>query len=89
MKPKKKQVVHPLWKSELKALDLPAPEHKYGYPTKQLLNCLSAYEMKKLDKFMYGQTCVRDNETGDIVLYIEDVVRGLRLIRFGTPTYFD
>lgn len=78
-----------LLKSDLKVLDLPEPEHKYGFPYSQLKNCLTFYDLKRLDKWMYGQTCMKDIESGDLVYYTDDVVRGLKLIRYGIPTFWD
>ena len=70
-------------------LNLPPPDNEYGY-TSKLLNTLflSEEEKETFHKWMYGQT-MACTEEGMAVIYTEDVERGLRLIRYNMPTYFD
>lgn len=78
------------WKSlraALKELELPEPAHPYGFRDSQLLESLSKTEYKKFWKWMYGQTMMMDE--GEPIAYTEDVLRGVQLIRYGTPTYWD
>lgn len=69
-------------------LKLPKPSHEYGYTVSQLDTFMSEDEISKFNKWMEGQTCAYDQDLGCIV-YACDVERFLRLVRFGTPTYWD
>lgn len=73
---------------DCKLLELPLPGHEYGFTDAQLKECLSASEYKAFWEWMYGQTMMLDKKLGPIA-YTEDVVRGVKLIRFKTPTCFD
>lgn len=79
---------HKALKAELDFLELPEPEHKYGFTNEQLIEHLSATEFKNFWRWMYGQTMMM-GDNGSAIVYTEDVIRGLRLVRYGTPTYFD
>jgi hypothetical protein len=74
--------------SDLIRLNLPAPDHEYGFSDGLLQSHLSPGEWKKFARWMYGQTCMLDAKLGTIN-YTHDVIRGLDLIRHGTPTYWD
>jgi hypothetical protein len=78
-----------LWlKAECEELGLSLPRHEMGFTDAQLYNDLSKGEYKALWKWMYGQTLTMDS-LGEPVIYVDDVIRGIRLIRHGTPTYWD
>jgi hypothetical protein len=79
---------HKTIKAEFKELGLPEPAHEMGFTDLQLHDNLSCTEYHNFWRWMYGQTLCMD-ENGKPVVYIEDVLRGVRLIRFGTPTYWD
>lgn len=83
-----KRRFHNAIKNELKRLELPEPASDYGFTEQQLLDNLSKSEYNKFCKWMCGQTMMVDKE-GRPIVYVEDVLRGVRLIRYGTPTYFD
>lgn len=70
------------------ALKLPKPAHEYGYTVAQIDNFMTEDEVRKFNKWMYGQTCMHDEDLGTIV-YTCDVERFLRMVRFNEPTYFD
>jgi hypothetical protein len=74
-------------KKALKELDLPEPANEHGFTDKQLSENLSGPEYDKFWRWMYGQTMMMEN--GEAIVYVEDVLRGVRLIRYGTPTYWD
>lgn len=79
------------WKEtekDLKDLGLPEPASDYGFTDQQLLDSLSKSEYTKFWKWMYGQTMMLDGN-GKTIAYTHDVLRGVRLIRHGTPTYWD
>lgn len=82
-----KKKFHKSLKQELKELELPEPAHEHGFTDKQLHDSLSETEYKNFWRWMYGQTLMK-SENG-LIVYVEDVLRGVRLIRYGTPTYFD
>ena len=75
-------------KESLKYLELPEPAHAMGFTDEQLKESLSATEYKNFWRWMYGQTMALDDK-GRPIAYLCDVLRGVRLIRYGTPTYFD
>jgi hypothetical protein len=75
-------------KAELKSLELPEPAHEMGFTDEQLKESLSATEYKNFWRWMYGQTMALDDK-GRPIAYLQDVLRGVRLVRYGTPTYFD
>ena len=79
---------HKSLKSDILRLELPLPDHDYGWSEDMLMNNLSAPEFKQLCNWMYGQTCVRDEKLG-IIYYTTDVIRGLDFIRHGKGSYFD
>jgi hypothetical protein len=76
-------------KAELKRLELPEPGSIYGFTDEQLQESLSAKEYEIFWQWMYGQTMMMDSKTGKPIVYVEDVLRGVRLIRYGTQTYWD
>lgn len=78
------------WKglqAELKYLELPEPAHEHGFTDKQLQESLSAPEYKNFWRWMYGQTLMKSED--GLIIYVDDVIRGVKLIRYGTPTYWD
>jgi hypothetical protein len=79
------------WKAtlaSLKRLGLPEPDHDYGFSENLLKTSLSSVEYRKFCKWMNGQTMMIDDKLGGIC-YTHDVIRGIDLIRHGTPTYWD
>jgi hypothetical protein len=74
--------------NDIKRLKLPQPDHEYGFSSKLLEKSLSSEEYAKFGKWMYGQTCMRDDILG-IINYTHDVIRGIDAIRHGKPTYWD
>lgn len=76
-------------KAEFKELGLPEPGSIYGFTDEQLQENLSRPEYENFWRWMCGQTMMMDDKTGKAIVYVEDVLRGVRLIRYGTPTYFD
>ena len=80
---------HKALKAELKALNLPEPGSIHGFYDEQLQESLSRPEYEKFWRWMYGQRMMMDSKTGRPIVYVDDVIRGVRLIRYGTPTYFD
>jgi hypothetical protein len=80
---------HKAIKAEFKELELPEPKSEFGFTTDQLAESLSIEEYDKFWRWMYGQTIMMDAKTGKPIAYVEDVLRGVRLVRYGTPTYFD
>jgi hypothetical protein len=73
---------------DLKDLGLPEPAHDHGFTHEQLVENTSKTEYKKLCEWLYGQTCMVDEKLG-VIVYTHDVIRGLKLIRRGVPTYWD
>ena len=73
---------------DLKRLHLPKPNHDYGFSAALLQNTLTPMEFAKFDEWMYGQTCVRDENLG-LIYYTTDVIRGIDLIRNGKQTFWD
>lgn len=74
--------------NDLKRLKL-QPDHAYGFRYSTLKAQVTAEELKKLDKWMFGQTVMIDEPSGEHVWYTHDVIRGVDLIRHGKPTYWD
>lgn len=74
-------------KKDLKDLGLPEPANKYGFTDKQLHESLSSTEYNKFWRWMYGQTMMKSDD--GVIVYVDDVIRGIKLIRYSTPTYFD
>jgi hypothetical protein len=58
------------------------------YEIHEIEEMLNKNELKQFNKWIYGQTCGLDDE-GGILYYSSDVYRFLRMIREGTPTYWD
>lgn len=75
-------------KKKVNKLKLPKPTHEYGYTVAQIDSFMTEDEQRKFNKWMYGQTMMLDEKLGTII-YTCDVERFLRLVRFGTPTYWD
>lgn len=73
---------------DIKRLELPMPDHEYGFSTGLLEKSLNEGEFRKFLKWMYGQTCMVDDKLGTIN-YTHDVIRGIDFIRHGKPTYWD
>lgn len=73
---------------DLKRLKL-EPNHPYGFKVSALKAQLTKEEFDKLGKWMYGQTVMVDEPSGEHVYYTHDVIRGIDLIRSGKPTYWD
>jgi hypothetical protein len=79
------------WKQQdqdLKRLGLPKPINDYGFSYPQLQESMSQVEFKKFVDWMYGQTMMLHEIHGPVV-YTEDVIRGLDLIRNRKPTNWD
>lgn len=72
----------------IKKLELPKPDHPYGYSMHLLQNSISSREFETFNEWMYGQTGILDAKLG-FINYTDDVIRGIRLIRNGTLTYWD
>jgi len=64
------------------------PLHQFGYYDSQLNEIFNKKELKKFYDWMNGQTVMCD-EDGRTIYYMEDVIRFLRSIRDGIPTYWD
>lgn len=75
-------------RAKLSKLKIPKPSHKHGYTVAQIDNFMSEDEIRKFNEWMNGQTCMQDEKLGTII-YAHDVERFLRLVRFGTPTFWD
>lgn len=70
------------------SLPLPPPVTALGYTSAELKNFMTANEWEQFQKWMIGQTGgVGPN--GELLTYPLDAERGIRLIRFGTPTWWD
>ena len=74
--------------NDLKRLELPQPDHEYGFSGKLLEEHLSREEWERFAEWMNGQTCMLDDKLGTIN-YTHDVIRGIDFIRHGKPTYWD
>lgn len=74
--------------NNLTRLNLPEPDHEYGFSATLLKKSLSKIDMSKMEKWMCGQTGALDDKLGAI-WYTYDVIRGLDSIRHGTPTFWD
>lgn len=74
--------------NDLKRLGL-KPDHAYGFRESTLKKQITKEEAVKLDKWMFGQTVMIDEPSGEHVWYTHDVIRGLDLVRHGKPTYWD
>jgi hypothetical protein len=55
--------------------DIPLPRHKHGYCQAELASFVKAAPLKKLLRWMYGQTGAL--EDGEHIYYTYDVVRWL------------
>lgn len=74
--------------SDMKRLNLPEPDHDYGFSWPLLEKNLSKAEFDKFSEWMNGQTQMLDDKLGAIA-YTHDVIRGIDLIRHKKPTYWD
>lgn len=81
-----KEKWHPSILNDIKRLNLPEPDHKYGFSATLLKNSLSRIDVSKMEKWMCGQTCMLDDKLGHI-WYTFDVIRGLDMIRHGKTTH--
>lgn len=73
---------------DIKRLNLPTPDHKYGFSSKLLKENLTEREWAKFATWMNGQTCMVDDTLG-LINYTHDVIRGIDLIRHKKATYWD
>lgn len=67
---------------------LSPPENPIGYTDGELKRYMTAEEWIKFSKWMGGQT-QGVSLYGESLTYCEDAERGIALIRYGIPTYFD
>ena len=74
--------------NDIKRLQLPEPDHAYGFSTSLLEQSLPPSEFEKFGDWMTGQTCMLDDKLG-VINYTHDVIRGIDFIRNGTKTYWD
>lgn len=74
--------------NDIERLQLPSPDHEYGYSSKWLKKNMTESEWSKFNEWTYGQTCLVDEKLG-LINYTHDVIRGLDLIRNNVSTYFD
>lgn len=79
---------HPSILNDIKRLELPEPDHEYGFSTSILEQHLSVPEFERFGEWMNGQTCTLDDKLGTIN-YTSDVIRGIDFIRHGKRTYWD
>ena len=70
------------------SVTLPPPQDPLGYSDEELRSFMSADEWTAFGRWMTGQT-VGVGEDGKPRTFPWDAKRGLELIRFGRPTYFD
>jgi hypothetical protein len=68
-------------------LGVPEPPHQYGYFMKDIIEMMSAKELRQFGAWMNGQTGMIVD--GNLLYYTHDVLRFLNLVRNGQPTYFD
>ena len=71
-----------------RSVQLPPPQDPLGYTDEELKSFMSEAEWHKFHLWMVGQT-VAAGADGKARTYPWDAKRGLELIRFGRPTYFD
>lgn len=69
------------------ALDIPLPRHQHGYCQAELQAFVKAKALRRLNNWLYGQTCALEN--GVPVIYTWDVMRWLRQEIFKEPPYWD
>ena len=85
---KKRALTFRLRKQVRVVVTLPSPSDPIGYTDEELKGFMSEEEWEKFSAWMVGQT-LGVGEDGKPRVYPWDVKRGLELIRFGKPTFFD